>query len=622
MGNQCCGNEHKEYQSGDEKSHKSKGASTSTSSKAASSNNEQARVNVQTRQPMPIKHSDWQNEVNENPRQESYQRPQSRDQHAPMKTEKPKQEQTKGLEKYKKKSKKAPKQPLTEGGNGIIHERLQREIDDLRKHNEESKHAADAEKTNRIKVEEELDQKKKELDSQTRELQTLQKQSDGLKKEIDDLKKEKSHEADKEKENNSIVKDELKRTKEKLDSTTKQLQSLQQEGQDMSTHYKEIQRQLNDAEKVNTTFKSKLEDLEREKQNLLTRLSAAMSAKLTDNNPDIADLSDSNRPTKLAEFYSELYDNEWTNAFEVIKNKHSEDETIRMLLDVLVNVYTFCKKKAENDLKGLRVSIEKFSLNKQSSLQIVKKMKDERKKEYSSHLEEVLKEVQPVIQRTFNKEERNHANIVQYVERCVKICWLMVVQDPPLYIDSNVNTGGERFQTNVYKAYMVNGQYVDFVVWPVLYLHEKGNILCKGVAQGRATSTDSEPKPTNIDKHVEAKPDTRKQPEKPGGLEKNKPSFKKESNKSYVPEQSGTHTTRMTSQTPIHTGQTGEKDTIHKSHKTVILTKSNSITGKSKSSSERMSRAVKSGTSSNGNASEVSAKQRTSLTSTGTLYKL
>ncbi|WAQ99653.1 hypothetical protein MAR_024026 [Mya arenaria] len=122
MGNQCCGNEHKEYQSGDEKSHKSKGASTSTSSKAASSNNEQARVNVQTRQPMPIKHSDWQNEVNENPRQESYQRPQSRDQHAPMKTEKPKQEQTKGLEKYKKKSKKAPKQPLTEGGNGIIHE--------------------------------------------------------------------------------------------------------------------------------------------------------------------------------------------------------------------------------------------------------------------------------------------------------------------------------------------------------------------------------------------------------------------------------------------------------------------------------------------------------------------
>ena len=42
------------------------------------------------------------------------------------------------------------------------------------------------------------------------------------------------------------------------------------------------------------------------------RLSELAGAKLTEGNPNIADLSDKNRPTNLAENFSELYDNEWT----------------------------------------------------------------------------------------------------------------------------------------------------------------------------------------------------------------------------------------------------------------------------------------------------------------------
>jgi len=69
------------------------------------------------------------------------------------------------------------------------------------------------------------------------------------------------------------------------------------------------------------------------------RLSKVAGDKLRENNPNIADLSDQNRPTKLAEMFSELYDNVWTDAFEIltikVKNKYSERNAIGALLNSL-----------------------------------------------------------------------------------------------------------------------------------------------------------------------------------------------------------------------------------------------------------------------------------------------
>ena len=65
-----------------------------------------------------------------------------------------------------------------------------------------------------------------------------------------------------------------------------------------------------------------------------SRLSKLMGQKLTDANPNIADLSDLNRPTKLAERYAELYDNQWTDAYDLIDNG-DESVTIEALLAIL-----------------------------------------------------------------------------------------------------------------------------------------------------------------------------------------------------------------------------------------------------------------------------------------------
>ena len=66
--------------------------------------------------------------------------------------------------------------------------------------------------------------------------------------------------------------------------------------------------------------------------------------KLALDNPNITDLSDPNRPTKVVEMMTELYDNEWTDAFEALQScKKNSDSTavddkksVNILLDTFM----------------------------------------------------------------------------------------------------------------------------------------------------------------------------------------------------------------------------------------------------------------------------------------------
>ena len=71
-----------------------------------------------------------------------------------------------------------------------------------------------------------------------------------------------------------------------------------------------------------------------------SRFSKVAAAQLTHDNPNIADLSDKNRPTKLAEAFSELYDNEWTDAYFAFEddpqNTTTEEDIVKNLRNVLL----------------------------------------------------------------------------------------------------------------------------------------------------------------------------------------------------------------------------------------------------------------------------------------------
>ena len=60
---------------------------------------------------------------------------------------------------------------------------------------------------------------------------------------------------------------------------------------------------------------------------------------------------------------------------------------------------------------------------------------------------------------------------------------MMCVQDPPVVLDWSAQEGA--FNVDLYRAYTKSGSQLEFVVWPIIYLHEGGPVLLKGVAQGR-----------------------------------------------------------------------------------------------------------------------------------------
>ena len=64
-----------------------------------------------------------------------------------------------------------------------------------------------------------------------------------------------------------------------------------------------------------------------------------------------------------------------------------------------------------------------------------------------------------------------------YVEACIELCWYSVITCPPIdYIFT-----AEKLDD--FRGYTKNGEEVDYVVWPAMYLHQFGPLLYQGVVQ-------------------------------------------------------------------------------------------------------------------------------------------
>lgn len=87
------------------------------------------------------------------------------------------------------------------------------------------------------------------------------------------------------------------------------------------------------------------------KEELNSAYSAVAGYRLTEGNPAITDLSDNNRPTKLSEKYSSIYDDKWTDALEELREdpyNKSEEEGINALHDAVRIIYTETHQEAQS----------------------------------------------------------------------------------------------------------------------------------------------------------------------------------------------------------------------------------------------------------------------------------
>lgn len=217
------------------------------------------------------------------------------------------------------------------------------------------------------------------------------------------------------------------------------------------------------------------------------------------NNPDIADLSDANRPTKIAEKFSELYDNEWTEAFDDLLNKRNleEPEVIAALLHIVEKSYSFCMDEAKLQLETMNaatLNIIQFGTSKGSeqvheatelNLSLLKEFRKSIAFEAVPSLQQrFFEDNLPVIYKEKLRgvpKPSKEDSLAKYANRAVELSWWMCVQIPPVYMFPAEHA---KFDPSLYRAYTKTGKNVAFFVWPALKLYEKGGgILAKGVVQ-------------------------------------------------------------------------------------------------------------------------------------------
>uniref|UniRef100_A0A8W8KVZ5 Mitochondria-eating protein C-terminal domain-containing protein n=1 Tax=Magallana gigas TaxID=29159 RepID=A0A8W8KVZ5_MAGGI len=233
----------------------------------------------------------------------------------------------------------------------------------------------------------------------------------------------------------------------------------------------------------------KLTEEKKEKEHAL-RISAQRPQ---DQNPEITDLSDPNRPLKLAEKVSELYDNEWTNAMENLENIDiQEDKGIKILLKIIKNVFDTCMDFGDTHLESFpdllvlppviyQLQKKRVLSVKDMSSEMLKQMKDFRK----LNTEHAISGLQKYFaaQRKLKIKQRVYDSCKEYIEKCVELCWMMRIQDPPIYMEADYQPNSP-FDSNKMQSYTKAGKLVHFVVWPTFFFHKDGPLLAKGVVQG------------------------------------------------------------------------------------------------------------------------------------------
>ncbi|KAK3594517.1 hypothetical protein CHS0354_030863 [Potamilus streckersoni] len=253
-------------------------------------------------------------------------------------------------------------------------------------------------------------------------------------------------------------------------------------------------RQGNDCPKSFGNKKTKImmerDRLKNDNEKLRMRLSEIAGSLLLDRNPSIADLSDETRPSKLADSFSELYDNEWTDAFE--EQEGSEKEAIQNLLNMLVEIHNKCQTVGSKYL----LALEETSITLPGKGRKILEQTVQIPSTIRKFLLEIRKNFTPLIMQQLTKffqgkfigkteeslKERQATS--RYVEKCTQLCWYMATKDPPVVLGP-IPSEEDIVNKDFFHLYTSSGKHVHFCVWPPLLLHNGGSLLRKGVIQGK-----------------------------------------------------------------------------------------------------------------------------------------
>ncbi|XP_060574361.1 uncharacterized protein LOC132732032 isoform X2 [Ruditapes philippinarum] len=367
-----------------------------------------------------------------------------------------------------------------------------------------------------------------------------------------------------------------------------------------------LEKEREEDQKLIQHLEAKVAKLDRElkealktKESALNRLSEVQSRLLKQGNPEIADLSDENRPTNLGQRFKQLYEDEWTDAFEFLTEKMATDfrvddrKAISILYEMLKRCKELCAKEqaaqhlelaklvtdqcffkgvvagelnpkpqsapprqggndeklkimvqsvhrqgaeplkpqfsktlpsrpGSNDgqLKGAsqggkavnknaqpgtkRSSPSQMSdvydagqmpeMSRTSTVADVHKIPEQYNTLFKDFFKGIADETLKYLPMTelvveintdglFQHDILQNPEIRTYLQKCFNICWLMLAQHPPMLMDFETRSG-HTLDINVFEPYSSRGPIISQVVWPPVYLHKGGPLVCKGYAEG------------------------------------------------------------------------------------------------------------------------------------------
>ncbi|OWF54875.1 reticulocyte-binding protein 2 homolog a-like isoform X2 [Mizuhopecten yessoensis] len=294
----------------------------------------------------------------------------------------------------------------------------------------------------------------------------------------------------------------LEKKTEKVEKLEKEMKELDQtQEQRLKTKAKEMDKlREREAEKVEKLKKEKksleqrgeqnLKSMEKEMDMLRQRLSKMAGAKLTEGNPSFTDLNDPNRPLKLAERYTELNDNEWTDAYEILTGDRGikRKDAIIILRDIVTDCYNECVRLAEEQWRSLaRILTQTRTDTADETLKEIgfrqtefKDLKNLRKMAATKASDKITEKVkETLLERLEDKQKMQQLNL--FIEAGIRLTWDMAVHDPPVYMYWDLKQGDP--PNDKFKVYTKSGNKVRYVVWPSLLLHKDGPLLVKGVYQ-------------------------------------------------------------------------------------------------------------------------------------------
>ncbi|XP_060604673.1 protein Daple-like isoform X2 [Ruditapes philippinarum] len=233
------------------------------------------------------------------------------------------------------------------------------------------------------------------------------------------------------------------------------------------------------------------------------RLSTLAGHKMTKDNPNIADLSDNYRPTNIAEQFREVYDNEWTQAYEELDQHYRNDETriIDSLLSILKNIEAFCVEVSSHQFASLKSAIENELTYPKYKLENGTVMAGKHRAEMSSSQKDIedkfLKDLRKslgilstgplaqIFHEVHMKKqlgaEFSSAGLKTFIVQSVKLVWMMKMQTPPMafiWAEPKQNVDKNRFT-----FYTRRGDVIKQCIWPALALHKNGPLMSKGIVQ-------------------------------------------------------------------------------------------------------------------------------------------